>query len=71
MISYAGAYTFDVEKVIHHVDNSWNQKLDRAPIRCVSYKLDGNSLTITSALAKNFTDGREGHSILVWERLTP
>ena len=25
MISYAGTYTFDAEKVIHHVDISWNQ----------------------------------------------
>ena len=24
MISYAGTYTFDAEKVIHHVDISWN-----------------------------------------------
>jgi len=25
MISNAGTYTFDAEKVIHHVDISWNQ----------------------------------------------
>ena len=25
MISYAGTYTFDAEKVIHHVDISWNR----------------------------------------------
>ena len=24
MISYAGTYTFDDEKVVHHVDISWN-----------------------------------------------
>ena len=29
MISYSGTYTFDAEKVVHHVDISWNSKLDR------------------------------------------
>ena len=68
MISYAGTYTFDAEKVIHHVDISWYQNWTGTD-QVRFYKLDGNTLTITSALAKNFTDGREGRSILVWERL--
>ncbi len=67
MISYAGTYTFDAEKVVHHVDNSWNQSWTGTD-QVRFYKLDGNTLTITSALARNFTDGREGRSILVWER---
>jgi hypothetical protein len=70
MISYAGTYTFDAEKVIHHVDISWNQNWTGTD-QVRFYKLDGNTLTITSALAKNFTDGPEGRSILVWERLKP
>src|SRR5262249_497468 len=70
MICYAGTYTFDAEKVIHHVDISWNQNWTGTD-QVHFYKLDGNMLTITSALAKNFTDGREGRSIPVWERLTP
>jgi hypothetical protein len=32
MISYAGTYTMDAEKVIHHVDISWNQ-IWTAPIK--------------------------------------
>ncbi len=70
MISYAGTYTFDAEKVIHHVDISWNQNWTGTD-QVRFYKLDGDTLTITSALSKNFTDGREGRSILVWERLRP
>jgi hypothetical protein len=70
MISYAGTYTFDEEKVVHHVDISWNQNWTGTD-QVRFYKLDGNTLTITSALARNFTDGREGRSILVWERLRP
>ena len=68
MISYAGTYTFDAEKVVHHVDISWNQNWTGTE-QVRFYKLDGDMLTITSAPAKNFTDGREGRSILVWERL--
>ena len=70
MISYAGTYTFDAEKVVHHVDISWNQNWTGTD-QVRFYKLDGNTLTITSAPARNFTDGRDGRSILVWERLKP
>ena len=70
MISYAGTYAFDAEKVVHHVDISWNQNWTGTE-QVRFYKLDGDTLTITSAPAKNFTDGREGRSILVWERLRP
>ena len=70
MISYAGTYTWDAEKVVHHVDISWNQNWTGTD-QVRFYKLDGNTLTITSAPAKNFTDGREGRSILVWEKLKP
>ncbi|HUZ33280.1 MAG TPA: lipocalin-like domain-containing protein [Xanthobacteraceae bacterium] len=68
MISYAGTYTADAEKVIHHVDISWNQ-IWTGTDQVRFYKLDGNSLTITSAPNRNPTDGREGHSILVWEKV--
>jgi len=68
MISYAGTYTFDAEKVVHHVDISWNQNWTGTD-QVRFYKLDGNTLTITSAPARNFTDGRDGRSILAWERL--
>jgi len=70
MIPYAGTYTFDAEKVVHHVDISWNQNWTGTD-QVRFYKLDGNTLTITSALSRNFTDGREGRSILVWEKLGP
>jgi len=70
MVSYAGTYTFDAEKVIHHIDISWNQNWTGTD-QVRFYKLEGSTLTITSAVAKNFTDGREGRSILVWEKLAP
>ena len=59
MISYAGTYTMDAEKVNHHVDISWNQ-LWTGTDQVRFYKLDGNILTITSASNRNPVDGREG-----------
>ena len=70
MFAYAGTYTADGEKVVHHVDISWNQNWTGTD-QVRFYKLDGDTLTITSAPSRNFTDGREGRSILVWERLKP
>jgi hypothetical protein len=70
MISYAGTYTVDAEKVIHHVDISWNQAWTGTD-QVRFYKLEGNTLTITSAPALNPTDGRQGRSILLWEKLAP
>jgi hypothetical protein len=61
MISYAGTYTVNAEKVVHHVDISWNQNWTGTD-QVRFYKLEGNTLTITSTPAKNFTDGREGRA---------
>ena len=42
MFAYAGTYTLDAEKVVHHVDISWNQAwTGTGQIRF--YKLDGTS----------------------------
>ncbi len=68
MLSYAGTYTADAEKVVHHVDISWNQ-IWTGTDQTRFYKLDGNTLTITSATNRNPIDGREGRSILVWEKV--
>jgi Lipocalin-like domain len=68
MISYTGTYTVDAEKVLHHVDISWNQ-IWTGTDQIRFYKLDGNLLTITSAPNRNPVDGREGRSILVFEKI--
>jgi hypothetical protein len=68
LTAYAGTYTVETDKVIHHVDISWNEAWTGTnQIRF--YKLDGNTLTITSAQKKSQADGREGRSILVWEKV--
>ena len=68
MFAYAGTYTVYTDRVIHHVDVSWNEAwtgTDQVPF----FKIEGNILTITAAPNKNPMDGREGHSVIVWEKV--
>ena len=68
MFAYAGTYTADGEKVVHHVDISWNQSWTGTDL-VRFYKLDGNTLTITTARARSASDGEEGEFILVWNKV--
>jgi hypothetical protein len=68
MFAYAGAYTANGEKVIHHVDISWNQSWTGTDL-VRFYKLDGNTLTITTARAQSTFDGEEGEFVLVWQKV--
>jgi hypothetical protein len=66
--AYAGTYTVQADKVIHHVDISWNEAWNGTD-QVRFFKLDGNTLTITAAPNKSPMDGREGHSVIVWEKV--
>jgi Lipocalin-like domain len=59
MYAYAGTYTVDGDKVIHHVDISWNQSWTGTD-QVQFYKLDGDILTLTNA---------DSGAILVWKKL--
>ena len=68
MIAYAGTYTIESGKVIHHVDISWNgARTGSDQVRF--YNLEGSTLTIKTAPNKSPIDGREGVGILVWEKV--
>jgi hypothetical protein len=68
MISYAGTYTVEGSKVVHHVDLSWNGA--RAGGDQVRYfTLDGDTLTIKTAPNKSPIDGREGIGIPVFQKI--
>jgi hypothetical protein len=67
MFAYSGRYTIDNEKVIHHVDISWNETWTGTD-QVRFFKLEGNKLTITSAPAKNPITGLDAVGVLVWER---
>jgi hypothetical protein len=66
--AYAGTYTVQPDKVIHHVDISWNEAWTGTD-QVRFFKLDGNILTITAAPNKSPVDGREGQTVLVWEKV--
>ena len=58
MLAYAGTYTLDDEKVIHHVDVSWNQAFTKTDL-IRFYKLANGILTITAAPAIDPYSGKE------------
>jgi hypothetical protein len=68
MVAYAGSYTVEAERVVHHVEQSWNQAWTSTDV-VRFYKFDGNRLTLTTAPAPNPRDGKMSVSTLVWERV--
>src|SRR5271165_480097 len=68
MFAYAGTYTADGQKVVHHVDISWNQSWTGTDLVRL-YRLEGDTLTITTAPAPSTIDGEEGQWILVWKKV--
>jgi hypothetical protein len=58
MIAYAGHYTLDDEKVVHHVDASWNQSWTGTDV-VRFYDLDGDRLTLRGAPAVDPYTGEE------------
>ena len=67
MFAYAGTYTLEGDKVTHRVDVSWNENFTGTDL-VRFYKLEGNTLTITTAPYKDLSDGREGQAVLVFEK---
>ena len=68
LVAYAGTYTVEGDKVIHRVDISWNEAWTGTD-QIRFFKIDGNTLTVTTAVQKSPIDGREGRSVLVWEKV--
>jgi hypothetical protein len=69
MAAYSGRYTVEGDKVVHHVDASWNEAFTGTDqVRFV--KIEGDRLTITTAPSKTtpLMPGVETTSVLVWER---
>ncbi len=67
LIAYSGTYVVEGDKATHKVDLSWNQTWTGSD-QVRFFKVDGTTLTITTAINKNPRDGREGHSVLVFTK---
>ena len=65
LMAYSGTYVVEGDKVIHKVDLSWNQSWTGGE-QVRFFKVDGTTLTITTAINKNPRDGREGRGVLVF-----
>src|SRR5262245_36895324 len=58
MFAYSGSYTVESDRVVHHVDMSWNEAWSGTEqVRFCN--VDENTLTYTSPAAQNPFDGRE------------
>jgi Lipocalin-like domain len=68
MAAYAGTYMLEGNKVTHHVDISWNEAWTGSE-QVRFFKLDANTLTITTPHFKNPQDGREVIPVLVFEKV--
>jgi hypothetical protein len=68
MVAYAGTYTLGDKKVTHHIDISWNQTWTGTD-QVRFFELDGTTLTITTAPYPSYLDGKQGRSILVWDKV--
>ncbi len=68
MLAYAGTYTLDDEKVVHHVDASWNQVWTGTD-QVRFYTLDGDRLTIRGAPDKDPYTGQEVVHRIVFQKL--
>jgi hypothetical protein len=58
MLAYAGSYTLDDEKAVHHVDASWNESWTGTD-QIRYYKLKGDRLSIHSAKVADPYTGEE------------
>jgi len=68
MLAYAGTYTIAGDKVVHHIDIAWNNaRLGSDQVRF--FKLDGDTLTLTTERNKSPIDGSEGFGVLEFERV--
>jgi hypothetical protein len=67
LIAYSGAYLVEGDKITHKIDVSWNQNWTGGD-QVRFFKVDGDTLTITTATNKSPRDGREGRAIVVFTR---
>jgi hypothetical protein len=68
MFAYAGRYSVEAGKVIHHVDISWNEVWTGTDQIRV-FEVNGNTLTL-STHARDPASDTEAHYALVWEKVT-
>jgi len=70
MAAYAGRYTFDGKKIVHHIDISWNEILTgKDVVREVEVEKGGQRLIYRSGPGPSPTDGTVSMGKLVWQKV--
>jgi hypothetical protein len=67
MFAYAGTYSVEAGKVIHHVDISWNE-VWTGTVQVRLFEVNANTLTLTTRITDPSND-TEAHYALVWEKV--
>jgi maltose alpha-D-glucosyltransferase/alpha-amylase len=68
MIAYGGTYTVSGKAVLYDVDISWNQSwTDTHQLRF--YKLDDDTMTLTTAPARSPINGQESRFVVVYKKV--
>jgi hypothetical protein len=68
MVAYAGTYTFAGDKIIHHIDMSWNQAWTGSE-QTRFCEFDGAVLRIKSPASKNPLNAKEVVHNIVFEKV--
>ncbi len=68
LFAYAGTFTFDDEKVVHHLDITWNQAWTGTD-QVRFHRLDGRALTFHGAPAPDPFTGQDVVHRVVFEKL--
>jgi Lipocalin-like domain len=63
MFAYAGTYSFEADKVTHHVDISWNEVWTGTDQIRV-FEVNGTTLTL-----RTHSNDLEAHYAVVWEKV--
>ncbi len=67
MFAYAGTYSLTADKLIHHVDISWNQSWSGTD-QIRHFQVSGNTLTLSTRIADPVS-GEEALYAVVWEKI--
>jgi hypothetical protein len=67
MFAYAGTFTVDAEKVVHHINISWNQSWTGTG-QIGFLRLEGDRFIYVGALSRNPTTGRDCVNTVVFQR---
>ena len=68
LFSYAGTYSFENDKISHHVDASWNQAWT-GTTQVRQFSIEGRTLHVRTMPSKNALTGREAVSVLTWTKV--